>query len=561
MMDISRWTVRSRSVKGCVVTCCLVGLVWLFSHPVFGQSDQHLVPFEQQKPNGTETIQLNVTSEAGYVNLVTGEASVLGIRSKNWQPLVAGGSLEIGDTIKTNHQAQVEILLMPGSYLRLAGGTTLTLKAVEFDVVHFDIQAGSVDLEWFGTEYTEMVVSLTCPNHQIVVFPTTQCRLEVGQNNTAEFYLWSGKAQVFNPLQSEITGMKRVTFRDSSTQVRALKLPTTDPFFDWCRSRSRILFASTRHLLMGRVKTTSEKPLVGFGLNSYFEPYRFVDHIQFQVLSQAGLVSFTRGEAQVQRKDETVLESLDVGDLLADEDKIRTGPHSYLEVLLGFGSVIWLDAGTTWIVKNTRFDQFEMELETGSSIIEFPGYEQIKLNPTIVLAQTKLKLQLEGRYRFETTGEQRGRCLVYKGEVQNGVTGPGRHGAPKQLVFKSGQLLESEISKPPEDVFYKWTRERARILGAYFDQVYTSRKGDSLIDGYSGLWGYGNAPLSNAIWVWSPSRSCYGFYCRNVSGQTESRFVELEYVWRPRYYLYRNRWVKQQRSLLKNKIQSSGKTL
>lgn len=561
MMDVSRWTVRSRSLKGFVVTCCLVGLVWLFNHSVFGQFDQHLMPFEQQKPNGTETIQLNVTSEAGYVNLVTGEASVLGIRSKNWQPLVAGRYLEIGDTIKTSHQAQVEILLTPGSYLRLAGGTTLTLKAVEFDVVHFDVQTGSADLEWLGTEYTEMVVSLTCPGHQIVVFPTTQCRLDASSHTSSEFFLWSGKAQVLNPPQPKITGVKQVTLQGASVQVKPIKLPTKDLFFDWCRSRSRVLFASNRHLQMARVKATPKKPLVGFGLNSYFEPYRFIDHIQFQVLSHAGLVSFTRGAAQVQRKDETVWEWLDVGNLLADGDKIRTGSHSYLEILLGFGSVVWLDADTTWVVKNTAFDQFELELETGSSIIEFPGYERIKLNPTVAVAQTKLKLQLEGRYRFETTGEQRGRCLVYKGEVQTGVNNADRHGAPKQLAFKAGQFLEAEVSKPPEDVFYRWTRERAHILRAYFDQVYNTRKRDRLVDGYSGLWGYGRAELPGAIWVWSPSLSCYGFYCRNVSGQTESKFVELEYVWRPRHYLYRNRWVKQQRSLRKNKIESSGKAL
>ena len=86
-----------------------------------------------------------IAAKAGVVNYLEGRPQVFfGSEGKVAE---TRGHVRAGDSIKTGPQDRLEILLNPGSYLRL--GFNSELRAVEtgFDAMHFELVRGSVIVE------------------------------------------------------------------------------------------------------------------------------------------------------------------------------------------------------------------------------------------------------------------------------------------------------------------------------------------------------------------------------------------------------------------------------
>ncbi len=62
-----------------------------------------------------------ISAKAGGINAVTGQASVHAKGESDWQQLMVTDDLDAGDRVRTASDGRVEILLNPGSYLRVGG--------------------------------------------------------------------------------------------------------------------------------------------------------------------------------------------------------------------------------------------------------------------------------------------------------------------------------------------------------------------------------------------------------------------------------------------------------
>lgn len=60
-----------------------------------------------------------ISAKAGGINAITGQASVHSRGESDWQQLLITDDLEAGDRVRTEYDGRVEILLNPGSYMRL----------------------------------------------------------------------------------------------------------------------------------------------------------------------------------------------------------------------------------------------------------------------------------------------------------------------------------------------------------------------------------------------------------------------------------------------------------
>ena len=63
-----------------------------------------------------------ISAKAGGINAVTGQASVSSRGEADWQLMVTD-DLDAGDKVRTDYDGRVEILLNPGSYLRVGGNS------------------------------------------------------------------------------------------------------------------------------------------------------------------------------------------------------------------------------------------------------------------------------------------------------------------------------------------------------------------------------------------------------------------------------------------------------
>ena len=64
-----------------------------------------------------------ISAKAGGINAITGQASVSSRGGADWQQLMITDDLNSGDRVRTAYDGRVEILLNPGSYLRLGGNS------------------------------------------------------------------------------------------------------------------------------------------------------------------------------------------------------------------------------------------------------------------------------------------------------------------------------------------------------------------------------------------------------------------------------------------------------
>ena len=61
-----------------------------------------------------------ISAKAGGINAVSGRTGVQSQGSSEWELLTIKDNLEAGDVVKTGIDGRVEMLLNPGSYLRVA---------------------------------------------------------------------------------------------------------------------------------------------------------------------------------------------------------------------------------------------------------------------------------------------------------------------------------------------------------------------------------------------------------------------------------------------------------
>src|SRR5688572_22858507 len=90
-----------------------------------------------------------ISAKAGGVNFVSGPVTVVRKNGRGGA-LIKGDSLEIGDVVSTGPDGKAEILLNPGSFLRLGGGASFEFKTTSLDDLRIDVGSGSAIFEVFA---------------------------------------------------------------------------------------------------------------------------------------------------------------------------------------------------------------------------------------------------------------------------------------------------------------------------------------------------------------------------------------------------------------------------
>src|ERR1700741_3353495 len=82
------------------------------------------IPFSAAAQNREKFV---ISARAGGINAVTGRAALRAHGSSDWQQLTSQEDLETGDVVSTGFDGRVEMLLNPGSYLRMGENSEMEL--------------------------------------------------------------------------------------------------------------------------------------------------------------------------------------------------------------------------------------------------------------------------------------------------------------------------------------------------------------------------------------------------------------------------------------------------
>jgi hypothetical protein len=217
--------------------------------------------FAQKEKSVSSTSQLYVISaKAGGVNFIEGKVSIARKSGKSGY-LLKGDTVEIGDKISTGADGRAEILLNPGSFVRLAPNSEFEFLTTSLDDLRLKLSKGSAILEVYADkDYTVMI---NTPDSQYVAVKSGVYRVDILADNSSKLEVWSGKAQVNN---QEVKGGRTATVNRGQTTVVKFDRDEKDELETWSRTRSKELTKLNERLERRALRNTL---INGFYSNSW----------------------------------------------------------------------------------------------------------------------------------------------------------------------------------------------------------------------------------------------------------------------------------------------------
>ena len=203
-----------------------------------------------------------ISAKAGGVNYVGGRGTVT--RAGKSQLLTAQDDLTAGDLVTTGSVSQVEILLNPGSYLRVGENSAFEFADNSLENIRVRLTRGSAIVEATGLDDTELHINLVTERARILIVRRGVYRLNAASDST-ELLVRKGRATVNDNSSNIIKSGNEVVFRGGSFVATKLGKEQQDQFDDWSKTRADTL-AKANEKLSAR------------GLNTYLSGFDYFDH-------------------------------------------------------------------------------------------------------------------------------------------------------------------------------------------------------------------------------------------------------------------------------------------
>ena len=167
-----------------------------------------------------------ISAKAGGINAITGGASVHSKGETDWQQLMITDDLEAGDRVRTSYDGRVEILLNPGSYLRLGGNSEVELSDNTLSNLEVRLLRGTAIVEATGADGVELNISISTPHTKLAIVRQGLYRLNVRPEDATELIVRKGRVILNDDSHTKVKGGNKVVF--SATTVSVAKLTKED---------------------------------------------------------------------------------------------------------------------------------------------------------------------------------------------------------------------------------------------------------------------------------------------------------------------------------------------
>ncbi len=206
-----------------------------------------------------------ISAKAGGVNFVTGAVGV--VRDNGSGMLLKGDDLEIGDRVSTGADGKAEILMNPGSYLRLGPNSAFEFKTTDLDDLQIRLDSGSAIFEVFATP--DFVVTVNTPKTKLTLIDSGIYRVDVGPNGVGTVSVWKGKAQIGDDAAAIIKSGREGTLNGEQVAISKFDRGDKDEFETWSKDRAKELAKVTSRLPRANMRTALMRSFLGQQWNMY----------------------------------------------------------------------------------------------------------------------------------------------------------------------------------------------------------------------------------------------------------------------------------------------------
>jgi hypothetical protein len=190
-----------------------------------------------------------ISAKAGGINAVTGRATVHLKGGADWQQLNVTDDLEAGDVVRTDTGSRVEMLLNPGSYLRIGENSEFELVNNSLDNLELKVLRGTAIVEATGADDTELMINISTPHTKLAIIRHGLYRLNVVPEDATELIVRKGRVMLND--SQKIKGGNKVVFSSSSFQVAKLQgdeKKDRDELSYWSKERADTLAKANRRI-------------------------------------------------------------------------------------------------------------------------------------------------------------------------------------------------------------------------------------------------------------------------------------------------------------------------
>src|SRR6185295_5668265 len=135
---------------------------------------------------GQNRERFGISAKAGGVNAVTGRVSV----KRDGKPtrlVTSQDDLESGDIVSTSVSGQVEVLLNPGTYLRLAERSEFVMEDTSLDNLLVRLNKGSAIIEATGPGEAELYIPIVTAQQRMTIVRPGVYRINAAPGATELF--------------------------------------------------------------------------------------------------------------------------------------------------------------------------------------------------------------------------------------------------------------------------------------------------------------------------------------------------------------------------------------
>jgi len=227
--------------------------------------------FAQSERNASAVSQLYVISaKAGGVNFTQGKIAVARNDSRSGY-LIKGDRLEIGEKVSTGTDGRAEILLNPGSFVRLGENTEFQFVSTTLDDLRIKLTRGSAVFELIAGD--EFAVAVETPKGSFNVVDSGIYRVDVSNDGTGKLLVYSGKVKVSDSNATVVKKGRTVTLNGGNAVATKFDRDDRDALDIWSKARAKELSKINAKLQRDDLRnslTNSFNRRGGWGFNDSF---------------------------------------------------------------------------------------------------------------------------------------------------------------------------------------------------------------------------------------------------------------------------------------------------
>src|ERR1044072_3252756 len=190
-----------------------------------------------------------ISAKAGGINAITGQASVHSRGETDCQQLSITDDLDSGDRVRTANDGRVEILLNPGSYLRVGGDSEVELSNNSLSNLEVRLLRGTAIVEATGADGLELNINISTPHTKLAIVRHGLYRLNVVPGDATELIVRKGRVILSD--SHTIKGGNKVVFSGSNVSVAKLtkeEKKVQEDIDNWSKDRAETLAKANRRI-------------------------------------------------------------------------------------------------------------------------------------------------------------------------------------------------------------------------------------------------------------------------------------------------------------------------